>query len=383
MKKATKNTQRLETIELPSPAAGTTITLDFYHYGEAGRGPKAYIHAALHADEIPGLLVARKLIAMIADADSRGEIAGSILIAPVANPLGLNQFFHGRLQGRFFTESGKNFNREFPEISGPIAQRVSEQLTNDAAHNVDLIRAAAREILAATIPLDALGFLRHALFSRSVDADYVLDLHCDDEANLYFYTLPELWQDFRDLAAFMRCESVLLAEADPSIPFDEANSALWQRLAQRFPEHPIPLACKSTTLELRGDRDVDDETAHRDALGIFQYLQSRGVIAGDAPPVPELECEATPFSGVGQVIARHAGIVSFFREPGEVVSKGELLANLTPLEPFSPATELIAPVSGVMYSRTRERYAYSGKVVCEVAGRAPLNENAGKSLLSN
>jgi len=38
--------------------------------------------------------------------------------------------------------------------------------------------------------------------------------------------------------------------------FDEANSTPWAKLSERFPAFPIPMACQSTTVELRGECDV-------------------------------------------------------------------------------------------------------------------------------
>lgn len=49
-------------------------------------------------------------------------------------------------------------------------------------------------------------------------------------------------------------------------PFDEACSRIWWRLAQRFPEHPIPPACLAATVELRGQTDLTHEMAAEDGL---------------------------------------------------------------------------------------------------------------------
>ena len=45
----------------PLPALGTQRTLTSFHFGTAGTGEKAYIQASLHADELPGMLVAHHL----------------------------------------------------------------------------------------------------------------------------------------------------------------------------------------------------------------------------------------------------------------------------------------------------------------------------------
>jgi predicted deacylase len=45
-----------------------------------------------------------------------------IELVPVANPMGLGQLLQGNHQGRFEAGSGKNFNRDFVELSAPVAQ---------------------------------------------------------------------------------------------------------------------------------------------------------------------------------------------------------------------------------------------------------------------
>ena len=48
---------RSEYIELISASPGQRHVLPVLRYGQAGAGPKAMIQAALHADEVPALLV--------------------------------------------------------------------------------------------------------------------------------------------------------------------------------------------------------------------------------------------------------------------------------------------------------------------------------------
>ena len=45
-----------ERIELIRPQMGTARTLTVRRYGKPGAGPKAYLQAALHADELPGVI---------------------------------------------------------------------------------------------------------------------------------------------------------------------------------------------------------------------------------------------------------------------------------------------------------------------------------------
>jgi hypothetical protein len=73
-------------------------------------GPKdkdrVYIQAALHADELPGMLVANKLIELLDSIDVKGAIKKEIVLIPYANPIGLNQNI---LDFYFFSYQINNF----------------------------------------------------------------------------------------------------------------------------------------------------------------------------------------------------------------------------------------------------------------------------------
>ena len=62
-----------EKIELPRVSPGTSRYFLLHRWGNSGHR-RAYIQASLHADEIPGLLVANHLIRMIDAAEKRGDI---------------------------------------------------------------------------------------------------------------------------------------------------------------------------------------------------------------------------------------------------------------------------------------------------------------------
>ena len=113
-----------------------------------GSGKKAYLQAALHADEIPGLLVLHLLIQLLDQADQKGQILGHIVIAPIANPIGSNQHLLGELAGRYDQASGINFNRNYPDLSDEILDRIGLQLCEDADSNTKLIRQTAIQVIA-------------------------------------------------------------------------------------------------------------------------------------------------------------------------------------------------------------------------------------------
>ena len=313
---------------MPSSSPGTRRQLDFIHYGIAGQGPKAYLQAALHADEIPGLLVLHKLIPMLDAADARGAITGNIVLAPIANPIGSSQHLFGELAGRYDQESGGNFNRGYPDLAHQIAEEIGSQLGDDAEQNTRLIRGAAVKILSERSVPDEVGALKNTLVLHAIDADIALDLHCDFESIMHLYTGTPLWDEARDLAAYLGAKVTLLATVSGGNPFDEALSGLWWQLSELLPGRPIPNACMAATIELRGKADVEEQQAESDARALYYYLQSRGVISGKLPEPPALPGEATPLSGVEKVRAPFAGVVSSERSPGDHIMPGDVLCSL-------------------------------------------------------
>jgi hypothetical protein len=260
---------------------GVAIELQSLHFGTPGKGRKATLQAALHADEIPGLLVAHHLRARLAELEAAGRVAGEIVLVPVANPIGLAQRVLQAVEGRFDLASGENFNRHYADLFDTVASRVEGRLTSAPTPNVALIRDALREAAAALPARSTLESLRRTLLGLSIDADIVLDLHCDSQAVMHLYTETSVWPQVEPLARFLGAEAALLAEVSGAHPFDEACSTIWPRLAARFGDAtPIPSACVAVTVELRGEADVTHELARRDAQALIDYLAWQGVIAG-------------------------------------------------------------------------------------------------------
>ena len=351
---------------------GVSVSLQSLHYGTPGRGPKATLQAALHADEVPGLLVAHHLRARLAALEAEGRLLGEVVLVPVANPIGLAQRVLQSVQGRFDLASGENFNRHYADLFDSVVKHVDGHLNGDANHNVALIRAALRKGAAALPERSALESLRRTLLGLSIDADIVLDLHCDSQAVMHLYTETSAWPRVEPLARFLGVEAALLADVSGDHPFDEACSTIWPRLAARFgATMPIPSACVAVTVELRGEADVTHEWAERDAQALIDYLAWQGVIAGAPAQLPPARCEATPLAGSIPVTAPHGGVVVYLREPGARVKAGEHLADL--IEPMSGlVTPLLSPVDGVFYARETRRFVPANTGVLRVAGREAL-----------
>ena len=89
---------------------GTRREIQSLHFGPVG-GRKALLQAALHADEVPGMLVAQHLREALAQLEQQGCLRGEIVLLPACNPIGLSQWQLLAHQGRFDANSGENFNR--------------------------------------------------------------------------------------------------------------------------------------------------------------------------------------------------------------------------------------------------------------------------------
>ncbi|WP_433861416.1 M14 family metallopeptidase [Pseudomonas thivervalensis] len=355
---------------LPWSHLGTERRLSVFRYGHGPR--KAYIQASLHADELPGMRTAWELKQRLNDLEAQGLLKGVIELVPVANPIGLDQHLQSAHMGRFELGSGKNFNRSFVELSTPVAQRIGERLGDDPAANITLIRQTMAEVLDdLPSPASQLEALHRLLLRHACDADITLDLHCDFEAAIHLYALPQQWPQWRSLAARLNAGVALLCEDSGGSSFDESCSSPWLRLAKAFPAAAIPAANLATTLELGSMGDTRVEQAQANCEAILGFLAEQGFIAGDWPSAPAECCEGFPFEGTQYLFAPHHGVVSFLREAGDWVERGDPLFEV--VDPLSDlVTTVRAGTSGVLFALDRGRYTQPGIWQAKVAGREPI-----------
>ncbi|MBU2510776.1 succinylglutamate desuccinylase/aspartoacylase family protein [bacterium] len=376
--------KRVEEIILPHTSMGTSRKLQIIRYGNLSSTKKAYIQTGLHADEPPGFVVMHYLLKLLDEADREGKIKEQIVLVPTANPIGLSQWQNDQLQGRFEFSTGVNFNRSYPELTEEVAKKIGKKLQKNAEKNIQLIREAQLSCLNAMNPEDEGQFLKLKLMSLAVDADIVLDLHCDYEACLHIYMGTPLWPDASDLTAQLGVPVTLLAENSGGEPFDEACSKIWWELAAKFPDYSIPSACLSATVELRGINDVSHENGLNDARNIFLFLKRRGYIAGVAPKLPKLIREATPLTAVEHLKSEIPGVVIYRREIGETVKKGDVIAEIVnPLEqnPAKRITRIRSKYGGYLFTKNVDRYARPNRILAKIAGVKQI-KGKGKHLLT-
>lgn len=351
---------------------GTTRELVSLHFGSSATGAKVLIQASLHADEPPGLLVAYHLRQQLAALESEGRLRGEIVLVPMANPVGSAQRVLGRALGRFELAFGENFNRNYADLSAAVFSILQTQI--DAGHTptVAAVRAALR-VACDQLPADSeLKSLRRTLLRLAIDADLVLDLHCDNEAVMHLYTTTPAWPAVEPLARLLRAEMALLAVESGGEPFDEACSMLWARLGRRYQEHtgkdsPWPDACVAVTIELRGETDVSHDLAQRDAQAILAYLVHRGMIDAPLPELPPLIREPRPLVGSVPAGTPRGGVLVHRSLLGQMVSQGQCIAEV--IDPLTgEATEIASAVDGLLYARESVRIVHAGMSIAKVAG---------------
>ena len=358
---------QVEVIELAGAGPGSRHSLKALRFGQSGVGPKAMIQAALHADEVPAMLVASCLREQLAVLEAAGQVLGEVVLVPYANPLGLAQQLLGQHQGRFDLRDGINFNRNIPDLGEAAAHAVEGRLGSDADANVALVRAALRAAAADLQAQTPVADLKNRLLQWAIDADIVLDLHCDAQATMHLYGLTPQAELCAELGALLGAEAILLATESGDSPFDEACSRPWFVLQQRQPEHPLPLACFSVTVELRGEADVDHGLAARDAAAIIEFLRRRGVLAGVPGPLPAPCCVPTPLAASETVTAPSCGVVVFHQVPGAQLQAGALVAELVDVD-SGERLPLHAQSAGVLYARMATRWATPGQRLAKIAG---------------
>lgn len=376
-------------IELPSMSPGGARHVVVHRFGKLGARPKVYLQAAVHANELPGAMALHHLMPRLLKAGAAGRLRGEVVVVPTVNPIGLAQLVGNNHLGRYDQLGRDNFNRNWPDLAPAVAARVGGKLGADAAANVAWVRDAALQVLREMQPQNELQALRTEVLKLSIDADVVLDLHCDLDALLHLFISRRDWPGAAEaLAADLGAEATLWNDPYPQgSTFSAANGALWARLAERFPDAALPQACLAATVEYRGQHDVNHALGAADAANLWRFLQRRGAVAGHPGPLPALKAQATPLAGMDRGYCPCSGILVYRVAKGERVRKGQVVCEvIDPADPRGPAARvpMRAGGDGVLFARRLDgTLAWPGKGAFAIAGTKPLPHRAGLSNLDD
>ncbi|MEZ6965268.1 succinylglutamate desuccinylase/aspartoacylase family protein [Aeromonas sp. S9(2024)] len=351
----------MKEIKLPLPGGtlGSQRVLQAWEFGSSG--PLAYLQAGLHADELPGVLALHRLRQHLMALEQQGALLGRIRLVPQANPIGLSQWHLGLHQGRFLAATGQNFNRGYPLLVAK-GEAIPTHLT---ARDLLLARLAERR------PSGELAWLQHTLFGWALEADLVLDIHCDSDALLHLYGHVRQRSQVARLGACLGAGVMLLSEQAGGLSFDDALLQNWYALMEG-PRVPV-----AVTVELRGQQDVADHLAEQDARRLLACLVESGWIDPafrmPADPPACTEGKVTPLAAVEVISAPAAGILSYEVAPGDRVLAGQRVGWLTDAQ-TGERIALTTHHEGLCYARVLNRLACTGDEVIFLAGEVAHRE---------
>lgn len=316
--------------------------------GRDGGAPGAYLQAALHGNELAGVVALHRLVPMLEAAEREGRLLGRVTVVPQANPIATGQhLFHEHL-GRFGLQTRTNFNRDFPLLPSTD----TSGLPGDDA------------------PLPAEKRLKARLLKLALGHEIVLDLHSDDESPSYLYVARQLWPHLQDLASALGAKAILLWDETSDGAFEEAawspykalsaDDETWKRIAV-------------TTVEFRGMMDVTPEFAEADAAGLYRFLVARGTIRDEgAAPLAPWSGPVTPLDHVEMIRAPVGGALLFHAGPGDHVEAGQKLVTiLTAPGEAGGETVVTAPQAGLIMTRRRQRLTRTGEDLLKLLGTRP------------
>jgi predicted deacylase len=364
---------------------GRSTELNYFRIGPEDAEKKVYLQAALHADEQPGILVLHHLLQLLRDADAAGDLKARFVLFPMVNPLGMGDIEFDQHQGRYNRASGVNHNRNWPVLYDAVGDGLAEKLADDATDNVQTVRAALRAWADSLPRVTALDQWRHSVVSEACDADYVFDLHCDDDSLLHIFSIPQLADNMQQLADWSGAAATMLAEDSGGGSFDEVWPAIWLRLAEECTGKPIPLPVVSCTLEYRGQSDTFDELNRQDAHNLYGYFHEQGLIGGTSQGQKGEARAGTDLRATEYLRAPCSGLLAYRVELGDWVVKGDCIAELIALDgdgAFIDRTPLLAGTSGQVISRKISKYVWAGANVSKIVGSDILESRTG-SLLSD
>jgi uncharacterized protein len=242
----------------------------------AGDGPALAITACIHGGEYPGPAAAIRL----ARAIDPGSLSGSLVIVPIANPSSF------RDRTAFVTpEDGKNLNRVFPgdpngTFSEVLAYRLFEHITSPADMLIDLHSG------------DIFETLRHYTG---------------------YYAAPDLRvREQSELVARSFDTPILLEDRQPEPPGRSNTSAV-----AAIGKPVVFVEIGSNGLLPQQD---EDDVFH----GLINSLKALKMIPGTPEPTRQQKHHPS-----GSVTSPCTGLWRPMVQPGETVSRGDLLGRLT------------------------------------------------------
>lgn len=297
------------TLALPATQfyTNTPVTIPIHIINGKKPGPKLFVCAAIHGDEINGVEIIRRLMKQ----STLKRLKGTLLAIPIVN-------IHGFVQESRYLPDRRDLNRSFPgSKKGSLAARLAyifmTEIVEKCSHGIDLHTGAI-----------------HRSNMPQVRANL------DDEETLRMaraFSVPVL------LNSSLRDGSLRQAASELGIPMllYEAGEAL------RF-----------------------DEVSIRAGLrGVMRVMREIGMLPKSTRAYKESRLTGIA-KGSSWVRAANSGIVRFLVPLGSQVTKDQLLGFI--YDPFGEGeTEILSPCDGIVIGRVNNPLIYEGDALFHVA----------------
>jgi len=274
---------------------GTEVAIPLMAVRGKQDGPKLWISAAMHGQEMSGIPVVWEVVKNILDPKT---LRGTVIGAPLLNPFS----FNGRTY--FTPEDGYNINRVFPG--------------------------------------DPKGLLTHRLanlvFEEGVKkCDYLIDFHCNIHSAMYFQIIkgvqgePQFEESKRMANAFgiTTIEMILKHEAHRTGTMSDEGGKIGK---------PI------LVIELVPWRSISDEAVQVGIRGVLNVMKELDMIDGDVEPQEGIQVIDGRLSRT-ELNATLGGIVTKSVGVGDEVRKGQVIGHI--VDHFGdPVEDIVSTVDG-------------------------------------
>ncbi len=297
-----------QTVNLPVPPLYTHADMSIPVHVIRGRrpGPRLFVCAAIHGDEINGVEIIRRLLATA----NLERLKGALLAVPVVNVYG----FTSRTR---YLPDRRDLNRFFPgSRKGSMASRLAhtffEEIVENCTHGIDLHTGAVHR---TNLPQVRVCF----------DDDQALRL-------AHAFRVPVI------MNANLRDGS----------------------LRQAVLEHNIPVLLYEGGEALR----FDEQTIRVGVRGILSVMRDLGMLP--KRPLPRNAISPMLANDSRWVRAPESGTLTLLGELGDEVVVGDRLGTLA--SPLGENEVTIrSPVSGVVIGRTMLPLVYEGEAIVNIA----------------
>jgi predicted deacylase len=276
-------------------ADGTAVDIPLFVVRGKKDGPKLWIGAAMHGQELSGIAVIWEVLKRHIDLDT---LCGTVVGAPLLNPFS----FNGRTY--FTPEDGYNVNRVFPgDPNGPLTYR-----------------------------------LAHLIYKEGVEkCDYLIDLHCNVQSAMYFSLVRQTahegaWRKscaMADAFGITTIQMILRHEAHRLGTLPEAAGQAGK---------PVLL------VELVPWRSISPEAVRVGVRGVMNVMKSVGMIDGSVESQLDIHVINGPLTRI-EVNVTRGGLVNEEVNVGDEIKKGQRIGQVVDVY-GEPVEDIVSPVDG-------------------------------------